>query len=1306
MTNNEYTPLIENYIHTKGLVRQHINSFNYFITTEIRNIMNANSIVDSDVDPTFYLKYTNIWVEKPKTSSMFGSNLSEKITPFECRLRDESYLGAIMVDIEYLRNKDIVKKNGVCIGKIPIMLRSVKCHLSGSTDILQKNVDFPLIGTEEMKEKFFASMNECPLDTGGYFIVRGVERVILIQEQLSKNRILLEDIKGVATASVTSSTAEKKSKTLVYYQEKSGELYVKNNSFQEDVPFCVIVKAMGIHSDQSICQFVGESLEPFIEPSVECANKAGVFDTISALNYIGDRIRLRYGASKIDGARTVVSEVVLPNVECSGPDLRVKGIYLCIMARRVLQAIHMRHNKNANAKSASDLSVDEEIGEDVDDMTDGNHYFDDKDFTGNKRFELAGQLLSLLFEDQFIKFNSELKKCIDKVFIRRTNAQNFDVVTFMNLQVSLITMAFTRAISTGNWVVKRFKMERAGVTQVLTRLSYISALGMMSRINSQFEKTRKVSGPRALHTSQWGYICPSDTPEGESCGLVKNLALMSEITTDTSEKGIKEIIFQLGCKDINIFTDDLYRKNRFLVFLNGMIIGFVDNHEDFVKEFRKLRRTGKIDMYVSIFKNNILKNINISCDGGRITRPLIIVDNFDQEDFSESADKMNNIEDKNRNNVAEIDNRGSNKSEDVYLIRKKYKDFEMLVQEGKIEYLDTNESGDSLIALNRKEICSATTHMEIEPFTILGTVAGLIPFPDHNQSPRNTYQCAMGKQAMGFIAYNLYKRYDTLLYVLTYSMRPMVKSKTIDLINFDKIPAGQNAIVAVMSFSGYDIEDALILNRNSIDRGFGRCEVYKNYTTTLKRYLDGSYDRIVRKTISSGVTVKKDQNIANKNSDINNNGLVNNIKSGNTTVDSNNSITNHQNSNVHVPIENKRIMQPEEMFYLTPKDNKIPGANNFLTYRYSSLDNDGISGPGAVLNESQIYVNLESPSTDKTYKFSGQCYKNKLNPSVVDKVLITKSGEDHLMIKSLLRQVRRPEIGDKFSSRHGQKGVVGLIVNQEDMPFSESGICPDMIMNPHGFPSRMTVGKILELVCGKAGLLKGRQIYSTPFIDFCNDDADLINQKIKNNDSLDVDQIHNFIFDKTDNRNNNKNNYKNNNNNHNDECNYFDRSELFTLEEIKETLTKNGFSYTGKDMFYSGITGHCLPGYVFFGPIYYQKLKHMVSDKIHGRARGPRAMLTRQPTEGRARDGGLRLGEMERDCLIGYGASNLLIERLLISSDVFTAYVCKFCGVICYKDNCLMCKKSDVQQVRLPYACKLLFQELMSMNILPKINLK
>ena len=839
-----------------------------------------------------------------------------------------------------------------------------------------------------------------------------------------------------------------------------------------------------------------------------------------------------------DEAREVLANVVLSHVPVKNFDFRPKCIYIGHVMRRILL-----------------VSV-------------GKAKLDDKDYYGNKRLELAGQLLSLLFEDLFKHFNKVLKKEADMVLSKPNRAAAFDVTKCF--RHDLITQGMVTAISTGNWVLKRFRMDRAGVTQVLSRLSYISALGMMTRVNSQFEKTRKVSGPRSLQPSQWGMLCPADTPEGEACGLVKNLALLSHVTTDEEVEPVKRLCYDCGVVDIASLTGwEINDPKSYLVLLNGLVLGAHLHPKKLVKQLRIMRRRGMVGEFVSVYLHKKQKTVHIASDGGRVCRPLLVIED------------------------------GKTKLTQVHLeaLSMGITNIQDLLKQGVVEYVDVNEENNCLVAVTEKDLSSKHTHLEIDPLTLLGVVAGLIPFPHHNQSPRNTYQSAMGKQAMGTVSMNQYERIDSLIYTMVYPMKPMVKTRTLDLVNFDNIPGGQNACIAVMSYSGYDIEDAIVLNKASIDRGFGRCMVLKKQQCALRKFPNGTRDCLEEPPDVS-------------------------------------------------------------MFH--------DGVNDKKYKRYKDLDSDGIVSVGTEIDPLSVLVNKSSPKdVTSAVDANGQMiipgeqetptrptpvlYKSNVK-SYVDKVILTSNENESHLIKICLRQTRRPEVGDKFSSRHGQKGVCGIIVEQADMPFDDHGTCPDLIMNPHGFPSRMTVGKLLELVVGKAGVFEGRQAYASAFGEL-EGNAD-------------------------------------------------------TAEAAAKALIANGFNYSGKDPLYSGTSGNPLDAYIFTGPVFYQKLKHMVLDKMHARAKGPRAVLTRQPTEGRSRDGGLRLGEMERDCLIAFGASNLIMERLMTASDAFTANVCMKCGLLQYKNWCQFCRDGEkVVDIRLPYACKLLFQELQSMNVLPRLRL-
>lgn len=1122
MSLEEKWRLLPAFLQLKGLVKQHIDSFNHFVDVGIKNVMRTNQTIRCEADENWYLKYLDINVGKPDIDEgiLTGPRLT---TPNECRLRDLHYSAPIYADIEYMRGQEKVVRKGLVIGRLPIMLKSNNC-------ILHNKSAYQL-----------TRLKECPNDPGGYFIINGSEKVILIHEQPSRNRILVDE----GPVCYVTSQAVWKSRTNVFINKK-GQIMLKHNVFvDEGIPIFIVFKAMGYTSDYDIMELIcgspndGEEINSdLLLPSLEACFKADIWSSEQALKFMGTKLKERkafdgkFGASSSahstrapsERVREILTSAIVSHVPVNNYVFWNKAVFLAQMVKRLLLAVR------------------------------NPAHIDDRDYYGNKRMELAGSLIELLFEDIFKRFNSELG-AIANSNIPKVRVAQFDITK--HIKQDVITNGLTNAIATGNWTIRRFRMERVGVTQVLSRLSYISTLGMMTRIVSQFEKTRKTSGPRSMQPSQWGLVCPCDTPEGESCGLIKNLALMTHITTDIEEESLVRLCLSCGVYDINLRPSGTLINQNYVVYVNGLLVGLSKHPERTAHELRELRRSNKINEFVSISVNHLHKALYIATDSGRLCRPYIII-------RPDGAPKIT--------------------VKDLNDLTRGIKNFDDFLIEGLVEYLDVNEASDSHIAIDLKSIeAGVTTHLEIEPFTILGVCAGIIPYPHNNQSPRNTYQCAMGKQATGIIGLNQRERIDTLQYLLSYPQKPVVSTKVIELIHFDQMPAGQNAMVAVMSYSGFDIEDASIMNKASIDRGYGRSFVYRNQKCDLRKY--------TAPEMHSGMS--------------------------------------------------DRIQGP--MVNAAPPFDPI--------YKHAVLDLDGIARPGEKIHNRQVLVNRQSPSgandpasNEPSFRDTAISYKS-FERGVIERVLITSTHEKPCCIKLNIRQERRPEVGDKFSSRHGQKGVIGVIAYQEDMPFNKQGIAPDMIMNPHGYPSRMTVGKLKELLGGKAACLHGTIHYGTAFGGT-------------------------------------------------------------SIDRMRELLIKNGYNYTGKEIMVSGITGEPLVGYIYFGPIYYQKLKHMVADKIHGRSRGPRAVLTRQPTEGRARDGGLRLGEMERDCLIGHGVSMVLLERLLLSSDVFKVDVCTVCGRLGYQQWCNYCESSrTLASIQLPYAYKLLLQELQAMNIQPKLKL-
>ena len=597
---------------------------------------------------------------------------------------------------------------------------------------------------------------------------------------------------------------------------------------------------------------------------------------------------------------------------------------------------------------------------------------------------------------------------------------------------------------------------------------------------------------------------------------------------------------------------------RAKIYIHGKLTGYCDNPEEFTKEMRDKRRNGQINNEMNITYYDDNHEIYIFTDPGRARRPLILVYDGQPALTDDHMEAIANGELK----------------------------WDELFAKGILEYLDAEEEENSYIAMNLSQLNEDHTHLEIDPSTMLGICAGIIPFSDHNSSPRNTMEAGMTKQALGLYVSNYALRTDTRAHLLHHPQTPIVKTRIIDAINYDSRPSGQNLVVALMSYEGYNMEDAMILNKSSLERGMGRSSFFRSYEASERRYPGGQEDKF------------------------------------------------------EVPEKGVKGYRSEES--------------------YRNLDEDGIVNPESHVESGDVLIGKTSPPRflGEIDEFGTVAEKRRETSvtvrhgekGIVDAVLLTETVEGSKLTKIRVRDTRQPEFGDKFASRHGQKGVVGLILSQDDIPFTEDGVVPDIIVNPHAIPSRMSVGQVLEMVAGKAGCMEGHRMDGTPF-----------NETVEG--------------------------------------------------EIKRALKENGFESAGCESLYNGVTGERIEAEIFVGVAYYQKLHHMTTDKVYARSTGPVQVLTRQPTEGRAREGGLRFGEMERDCLIAHGAALALKERLLDESDKYEAVVCNECGMLAVYDKnkrkmyCPICGDSETYPVEISYAFKLLLDELKSLCIFPKLVL-
>jgi len=1161
--------IIESYFkgqHLERLVRHQLESYNDFVgqqlvkTIEMFNPVHIAS--EQDFDPKsgkysleLFVTFENFHIYRPQIHENNGA--TKLMFPQEARLRNFTYASAMTVDINIkfvVRNGDNLDNTQtfykslpkIHIGKLPIMLKSNICVLS------------------QYKHVSSANTGECKYDAGGYFIINGSEKTVLGQERAAENKVQCFNVSKNNTK-YTWMAEVKSVPDFKCISPKQINMMVssKNNGFgyallvqlprvKQPIPLFIVFRALGVVSDKEICERILLDIGSDKYKDILAGLQASIIEANAlltqqeAIRYITNHVMYTpINMDKETGARKkheftldILGNDLFPHCKTATQ----KIYFLGYMANRLMQASFEWVKQ------------------------------DDRDSYLNKRVDLTGVLLNNLFRNYFNKLVKDMEKQIIKEINTGSWKSTDDYENIVNqtniykiIKSTTIENGLKRALSTGDFGIKHTNSNKVGVAQVLNRLTYVSSLSHARRISTPTDKSGKLIPPRKLHSTSFGYCCPAETPEGQSVGVVKNLAYMAHITIHSNSLPIYEYVMPNIIDIETIQPKDMFDKVK--VFINGAWVGITDKPQELYTMLKDKKQQGIMNIYTAIIFDCKKAEIRICNDAGRLTRPLLRVKD------NKLVLKKQVIADLTNNKLEWNDLLTTCKLEDAVL-----------------EYIDAEEQSWSMVAMKPNELSDPKkiadfyryTHCEIHPSTIFGVLASCIPFPEHNQSPRNTYQCAQAKQAMGVYVTNYDSRMDKTAYVLNYPARPLVDTRIMDMIHINNIPSGFTVVVAIMTHTGYNQEDSLLFNKGSIDRGLFQATIYHTEKDEDKQKING--DEEIR--CKPDATKTKGMKFANY-SKVNSKGVI----PENTLI---------QNRDVIIA-------------KITPIKENRNDHTKVIKYE----------------DQSRIYRTDEETYVDKNY--------------------IDRNGDGYNFAKVRIRAVRKPVIGDKFSSRSGQKGTIGNIIPEEDMPFTKDGIRPDIILNPHAIPSRMTIAQLKETVLAKVLLQLGLFGDGTSF------------------GELDVNTI----------------------------C---------------EQLLKVGYEAHGNELLYNGLTGEQHECCVFTGPVFYQRLKHMVTDKQHSRSIGPMVNLTRQPAEGRSRDGGLRFGEMERDTTVAHGAARFTKERLYDVSDKYSVYSCKKCGLIAsYNDamhihRCRTCdNRTDFAYVQIPYACKLLFQELITMNIAPRL---
>ena len=1270
------------------MVRHHIDSYNDFFGKGIFKIFRERNpiILQKEQDPDtqefnlrceLYLGGKNgdkVYFGKP---IIYDDDREHYMFPNEARLRNMTYGTTIHYDVDVVF-KIAVPDSGeggggsrievttatlerILLGRFPIMVQSNHCILHGL----------------EPKARFY--MGECKNDYGGYFIIDGKEKTIISQEKFADNMLYIREnneenvYTHAADIRTVSEDASKPERTLSVRIVApttlltNKQIVVNIPNVRSPVPLFIVFRALGVLSDREILEFClldldenAELLDHFI-PSIHDANK--IFTQEGAIKFIATLTK----SKTIPQVHDILMNYFLPQV--GETNYTQKAYFLGNMVYKLLRV---------------SLKIDQPT---------------DRDSFKFKRIELSGALIFDLFKEYYALQQQHIRLSMDREYFKdpKKYEKNFVGLIQMNYQEffreRIVENGFKKAFK-GNWGATEHT-KRIGVIQDLNRLSYNSFLSHLRKINLPMDSSAKIVKPRMLHGSQWGMIDPVDSPDGANIGFHKHLAFGTRITNQCSAYPMMQWLREVVKMHLLEECTRMFLHYTTKVFVNGTWIGVVTRPEETMRLIRLHRRNALIPIYISSrwdIKNN---EIQVFTDAGRLCRPIFYIDedtgrpSYDKDEilemirtgkaswqqmttgFTAKSDPTFNPSHCNYYTIDELYGRAHDTSalsakqkvaEDVARVNT-IEDFRRLkATQAIIEYIDTSETESTLISMSHKferpvepdehkkgahahsdsdsdsesegegekksrrhrrkhphqhraKVISADgkqyTHIEIHPSLLMGVMGNQICFPENNPVARNVFGCGQAKQAASLYHSNYQVRIDKMAVVINNGEVPIVKSRYLDLINHEEHPCGFNAIVAIMSFNGYNVEDSILFNEASIKRGMFRITYYNMYEA--------------REESSSVRGAQRDTRFAN--------------------------------------------IQKEGAIGIKPG------------YDYSYLDDNGLIRENTEMDDKKVVIGMGSVSIQneggQMRDMSSMPKKGQLG--FVDKAFMTEGETGFRIGKVRIREERFPSIGDKFCSRCGQKGTVGLIIPEKDMPFTKDGIRPDIIINPHAIPTRMTIGQLIESLMGKACVLHGGFGNCTAFT--------------------------------------------NNGTKH---------------ESFGSVLTEYGYHSSGTEVLYNGMTGEQVKSDIYIGPTYYMRLKQMVKDKINYRSQGPRTQLTRQTVQGRANDGGLRIGEMERDGILGHGAAHFLNESLMVRGDEYHMAVCNKSGMIAIynpNQNLFMSPMVDgpIQYsgnladaaaegaaagasvvhitkfgrsfsiVRIPYCLKLLMQELLVMNVQMRI---